>query len=134
MVSHRGLLYAQLIFATVASAQTLSVQLTHEVKAPWDKACSATVTTNCIKGWRIYNSTASGVATELFLIPVVTPFAGTVTASGQGPYSAPSGIIGATTVGVDAAGKEIESLMVFATGAAPPNAPRITITITISGG
>ncbi|HWP84677.1 MAG TPA: hypothetical protein VNN17_05775 [Terriglobia bacterium] len=111
------------------------MQLTHEVKAPWDKACSATVTTNCIKGWRIYNSTnTGGVATELFLIPVVTPFAGTVTASGQGPYSAPSGIIGATTVGLDAAGKEIESLMVFATGAAPPNAPKITITITISGG
>ena len=119
-----GILFSQLI----QGQGTLTSTLTHEVKSPWLTPCSTSVTRNCIKGWRISNITSG--RTVLFDIPAPATFSGTVTVSGSGPVSTPTGNVVAQTVGIDFDGAEILSDDSLPSRfGVKPGAPTFTVTI-----
>ena len=123
-------LISALLTMTLWSQGTLTTTITHQAKSPWLTPCSATVTRNCVKGWRVYDATSGRVM--LFEIPAPASFTGAVTATGSGPVSGPTGQIVAQTVGIDFDGAEVPSA-----DSAPsrfgvlPGAPTITVTINV---
>ena len=111
---------------------TLTTTVTHQAKSPWLTPCSASVTRNCVKGWRVFDITAGRVA--LFEVPAPASFTGTVTGTGSGPVAGPTGSIVAQTIGIDFDGAELLSDdSVPSKYGVKPGAPTITVTIVIQG-
>ncbi len=111
---------------------TMMVTVDYTVKSPWQTPCSATLTTNCVQGWRI-TSTTGGGRTALFDIPAPTAnFTGVVTAIGSGAVGTPTGTVVAQTIGLNATGVELLSIdSASAAFGEPPGAPSITVNLTI---
>lgn len=114
----------------LAQSATLTATLTHTVASPWTVPCTATVLKNCIKGWRVFDTTGGGHL-SLFDIPApTTGFTGMVTATGSGAIANITGTVVAETIGLDSSGAETLSVdsapSVFGS---KPGTPNITITI-----
>lgn len=118
------------LFAASLQAQTLTATISnYPARAPWNVQCTATVTKNCVSGWRIFNVTSGRVA--LFDVPANATVTG---GTASGPIAVWSGGIVAATIGKDANGVEVlsaDSARINFTAPAP-DAPSGTTIIVIT--
>ena len=123
-----------LLFAVVALGATNTVTVSGVYDFTVNNACSATVTTGCVKQFNVYDLT-SGTAVKVGSI-IAPAGANTATASVSGSFTVPAFIAGARTFGfsaqmADGTESDPKALGVTSIQTVRPGAP-INLTLTVT--